>query len=158
MQFEEYIHLSQPLFFEGSEFWGKEMDDPEVMTNLIIVNVALPLDEKQALLETFNITERMRRLTELLQSELEILRIQKDIVSEVDDHVEKAQREYFLKEQLKVISKELGESGQDSVDDELDQLAQRIQSLKASKETQEHLQKELNKVKKCRHFLKKAEF
>ena len=100
------------------------VDDPVMLSHLIAGALRLPTDEKQALLEELDVTKRLRRLSEILARELEVVALGTKIQSQVQSELEKGQREYFLRQQLKAIQEELGEA--DEVHAEVNELREQL--------------------------------
>src|SRR5260370_31607846 len=94
------------------------VDDPARLSDTIAANLQLPVDEKQDLLETTDPLERMTRICDILEIELEKLNVDRNINTRVKRQMERAQKEYYLNEKLKAIQKELGR-GETSELDEL---------------------------------------
>jgi ATP-dependent Lon protease len=108
-QFQEIIGLS-PSLPDELKVAAVNIDEPSKLADLIAASINLSLEEKQGLLETTDVRVRLSLLTTLLNRELEVLHIGSEIQSKVSRSFSKTQREYFLREQLKAIQKELGES------------------------------------------------
>ena len=100
------------------------MEDPTALSYLISSSIRLTLDERQGLLEEVDLTARLRRLTELCTRELELLELGAKIQSDVQTDLEKGQREFFLRQQLKAIREELGEGADDGRD--IEELRERL--------------------------------
>ncbi|MBI4024110.1 MAG: endopeptidase La [Verrucomicrobia bacterium] len=108
-QFEQIITLS-PNLPDELKVALLNMDDPGKLSDLIAANLSIPLQEKQKFLETASVKSRLSRLSSLLQKELDVLQLGSEIQNKVSTALSKSQREYFLREQLRQIQKELGES------------------------------------------------
>src|SRR6185312_11044412 len=102
-------------------------DDPSVLAHLIAGPLRLPAEEKQELLEELDVSKRLRRLSEILARELEVVAIGSRIQSQVQSELEKGQREYFLRQQIKAIQDELGES--DEVQAEVSELREQLNAI-----------------------------
>jgi len=120
------------------------IQDPGRLADFIASVVTLSLEEKQKLLETRDVSLRLHRLTSLLNRELEVLEIGNRIQSSVKEEVEKTQREYYLREQLKAIQRELG--GVDERQAELNDLKTRIEEAKLPPEAQKEAERELDRL------------
>jgi ATP-dependent Lon protease len=107
-QFQEIISLS-PALPDELKVAALNVEDPGKLADLIAANLNVPLADKQQLLETYNVKARLKVLTSRLNRELEVLQLGSEIQSKVSTALSKTQREYFLREQLKAIQKELGE-------------------------------------------------
>src|SRR5207248_11663691 len=105
--FEQYVKLCQSLKYE-TMIAAVKMDDPARLTDTIAANLQLSIDEKQELLETFDPIERLSRIADVLDIEIEKLNMDRTIQSRVKRQMEKAQKEYYLNEKIKAIQKELG--------------------------------------------------
>jgi ATP-dependent Lon protease len=110
-QFQEVINLS-PSLPDELKVAVVNIEDPGKLTDVIAANLNIPLQEKQHLLEAGSVKLRLTLLTNLLNREIEVLHLGSEIQSKVSSALSKSQREYFLREQLKAIQKELGESGE----------------------------------------------
>ncbi len=118
---------------------------PGHLADLIAANVDVPIEEKQAVLETVDLKARMKLVLELLNRKREILKLSNKIDSAVKGEMSKTQREYYLRQQLKAIKEELGEMGED--EEELDELAERIKKAALPPEVEKVANKELNRLK-----------
>jgi len=121
------------------------IEDPLALVYLVATTFRLPLEEKQAILETDDVEEKFVKLLSVLNRELEILELGGKIQSQVHDEMTKSQRDYFLREQLKAIRQELGETEEGKED--LAELAEKIKKLKAVAEVKKQAQKELGRLK-----------
>ena len=99
-----------PYLPEELQLAVTNIDDPSALAHLIAGSLRIAAEEKQELLEEVDVTRRLRRLSEILARELEVIQLGSKIQSQVQSEMEKGQREYFLREQLKAIQDELGES------------------------------------------------
>ena len=108
------------------------VEDPAVLSNLIAGALRLPTEEKQQLLEEVDVDQRLRRLSEILAREQEVAAIGTKIQSQVQSELEKGQREYFLRQQLKAIQEELGEA--DEVAAEVNELRQQLDAIELPEE------------------------
>jgi ATP-dependent Lon protease len=118
---------------------------PGHLADLIAANVDVPIEEKQAVLETVDLKARMKLVLELLNRKREILKLSNKIDSAVKGEMSKTQREYYLRQQLKAIKEELGEMGED--EEELDELAERIKKAGLPPDVEKVANKELNRLK-----------
>lgn len=143
-QFEEYAQTSKKIATEVvSSLNG--ITDPDRLVDGIAAHLTLKLPEKQALLEVEDIRDRLEHLLGLLDTEMELLQLEKRIRSRVKKQMEKSQREYYLNEQLKAIHKELGEGG--DAHSEQDELKEKIEAAGMPKEAKEKALAELHKLK-----------
>ena len=113
------------------------------LADTIAANVLVNLDDKQAILECFDETERAEKLLKIIMRETEILKLEGRIQQQVKKHIEKSQKEYFLREQIKVIRKELGDD--DSPESESDELRERFEKLPLPEEVRTKVDKELKR-------------
>ena len=116
---------------------------PSILSDVLASFLIEELEEKQKLLETFDVKERLKKILEVIQNQFEMLKVNESIQEKVKEEIEKSQREYFLREQLKVIQKELGISEEQK---EIDEIEEKIKLLPDY--VQEVAKRELNKLKK----------
>ena len=142
--YDEYLHMNadtpneQILNILGNP-------DPTYVAFYIAQNVHMSVEEKQQILESLWPGRRLALLSRLLNNELSIMSIEKELNEETQDAMNRSQREYYLREQMKIIQSELGDEG--SVDD-IDEYRQKIRALDASDEVKEKLNKELGRLAK----------
>jgi ATP-dependent Lon protease len=105
---QKIIDLSPHIPSEAS-FLVRSIDNPGILADIVATNLSIGVEEKQDLLETLDTRERMSKVIALLNKEIQVLELSNKIQTEVKGEMDKAQREYFLREQLKAIQKELGE-------------------------------------------------
>src|SRR5467141_3863031 len=139
--YEQFIKLSQSLNYD-TMIAAARVDDPARLSDTIAANLQLPVDEKQDLLETVDPVERLNRIGDILEIELEKLNVDRNINTRVKRQMERAQKEYYLNEKLKAIQKELGR-GEKS---ELDELKKKIESAGMSPDVQEKALTELKRL------------
>jgi len=139
--FEQYVKLCQALNYE-TMISAVRMEDPAKLTDVIAANLQLSIEEKQELLEIFDPAERLTRVADVLDIEIEKLNVDRTIQSRVKRQMEKAQKEYYLNEKIKAIQKELGR-GEKS---EFDELKKKIESAGMPKETKDKALQELKKL------------
>ena len=130
----------------GKEFLHlvSETKDADKLMDLIVNNLPVYYEEKQKYLEAVTIEERYEVLMELLLSEINIISIKKDFQEKVKQRVDKNQKEYLLREQMKVIREELGE---DNTESDADQFLQALKKIKAKKDVKEKIKKEIDRFK-----------
>ena len=130
----------------GKEFLHQvsETKDADKLMDLIVNNLPVYYEEKQKYLEAVTIEERYEVLMELLLSEINIISIKKDFQEKVKQRVDKNQKEYLLREQMKVIREELGE---DNTESDADQFLQVLKKIKAKKDVKEKIKKEIDRFK-----------
>ena len=118
---------------------------PAVMSDAIIPHFTFSLEDRQALLETVSMEERLNLLLRLIRTEIELFKMNQKIQDEVKEHIEKTQKAYYLNEQIRAIRKEMG-TEDDSVDD-LEDLEEQIKSTKMSKEATQKVWQEFKRLK-----------
>src|SRR6202050_616716 len=139
--FEQYVKLSQSLNYDTMTAAAR-VEDPAKLSDTIAANLQVPVEEKQELLENFDVLERLNRVAEILESELEKLNVDRSINSRVKRQMERAQKEYYLNEKLKAIHKELGRGEKN----ELEELKKKIDAAGMPKETHEKAVQELKRL------------
>jgi len=142
--FEAYVKLNKRIPPEML-MSVSTIDDPARLADTIVAHLSLKLNDKQAILETESPQRRLEKLYELMQSEIEILQVEKKIRTRVKKQMEKTQKEYYLNEQMQAIQKELGE--RDEFKNEIQELEDKIKNKKMSKEATLKAKKELKKLK-----------
>jgi ATP-dependent Lon protease len=142
--FEQYAKLNGKI---NSDILStiSEISDPSTLTDTIVNQLLLNIEEKQEFLEMINLLERTQKLTLKLESDIEILSTERRIRNRVKKQMEKTQREYYLNEQMKAIQKELGSS--EDGKNEFDEIEDKINKGKLSKEAKEKAISELKKLK-----------
>ena len=143
-QFEQYIKLNKKIPPEVL-ISINQIEDASKLADTVASHLALKISEKQKLLEAVSITERLESVFSYMESEIDVLQIEKKIRNRVKRQMEKTQREYYLNEQLKAIQKELGDS--DDGKDETAELEEKIKKTRLSKEAEEKSLAELKKLK-----------
>jgi len=142
--FESYVKLNKKVPPEVLTS-RSGIEEPGRLADTMSAHMVLKVEEKQKVLETSNLRERLEHLMLLMESEVDILEMEKQIRTRVKQQMEKNQREYYLSEQMKAIQKELGEM--DEVSNETDDLEKKIVAAGMSKEAKEKAESELNKLK-----------
>ena len=144
-QFEEYARLSKKISPEavGTVLGVRE---PGRAADLMASHLNLRVEDKQAVLGTIDLSERLEKLTELIMREIEILELERRIGLRVRKQMEKAQKEYYLREQMKAIQKELGEK--DEKQAEIEEYKEKIEKENLTKEAKERALKELDRLDK----------
>ena len=120
------------------------IDEPGALADLVISHLNVSHQEKQEILETLDIKERLQKIHQALTHQVEILELGQKIQAEVRGRMEKAQKEYFLREQLKVIRKELGEA--EGVEAEIEELREKLAKKKLPDYVREEAEKELKRL------------
>jgi ATP-dependent Lon protease len=135
-----------PYLPEELQIMVANVDDPSALTHLIAGALRLKTEEKQALLEELDVSKRLRRLSEVLARELEVVAIGSKIQSQVQSELEKGQREYFLRQQLKAIQEELGEA--DEVQAEANELREQLAAIDLPEEIRKQSDRELARLER----------
>ncbi len=143
-QFEQYIKLNKKIAPEVLVSLN-QIEEPSKLADTIASHLSLKISEKQELLETEKVAERLERVFAHMEAEIGVLQVEKRIRNRVKRQMEKTQREYYLNEQLKAIQKELGE-GEDGRD-ETSELEEKIKTTKLSKEARDKAMAELKKLR-----------
>jgi ATP-dependent Lon protease len=143
-QFDQYIKLNKKVPPEVASSLTS-IDDASRLADTIAAHMAIKIDEKQHVLELIDISERLEYLITLMESEIDLLHVEKRIRGRVKSQMEKSQREYYLNEQMKAIQKELGEM--EEVPNEIEDLARKIEEAGMPKEAKGKATAELNKLK-----------
>ncbi|MDH4573341.1 endopeptidase La [Salinicola acroporae] len=143
-QFEQYVKLSKKVPSEVLSSL-QEIEDPSRLVDTICAHLSLKIDDKQELLEMDRVRDRVEHLMALIESEIDLLQVEKRIRSRVKDQMEKSQREYYLNEQMKAIQKEMGEL--ENVPNEAEKYEQRIQEAGMPQEAVDKATQELGKLK-----------
>ena len=142
-QFDQYVKLNKKIPPEILTSLTS-INDPGRLADSIAANLTLKLSEKQTILETFDIRERLDLLLNIMESEIDILQVEKKIRGRVKNQMEKSQREYYLNEQVKAIQKELGEQDENA---DLEELEKKIKEVNMSEEAEDKCMSELKKLK-----------
>ena len=122
-----------------------QIDDPAKLADTIASHLTLKISDKQALLETSSVNERIEKIFGFMEGEIGVLQVEKKIRTRVKKQMEKTQRDYYLNEQMKAIQKELGET--EDGKNEADELEAKINKTKMSKEAKEKSLAELKKLR-----------
>jgi ATP-dependent Lon protease len=122
------------------------LDDPGALSHLIASALRIRTDEKQALLEELDVARRLRRLSEILARELEVVALGSKIQSQVQSELDRTQREYFLRQQLKAIQEELGEG--DEMAAEAEELREQLDELELPPEVRKQVDRELARLER----------
>ena len=139
--FEQYVKLQQSLNYE-SIVAAVRMDEPGKLADTIAANLQLTVEEKQELLNLFDPTERLARIADLLDMEIEKLNMDRSIQGRVKRQMERAQKEYYLNEKIKAIQKELGRGEKNEFDD----LKKKIEAAGMPKDVMDKATQELKKL------------
>ncbi len=142
--FENYVKLNKKISPEVIAAVG-QIEDYSKLADTIASHLAIKIPEKQEMLSTLSIKDRLEKAMGHMESEISVLQVEKRIRSRVKRQMEKTQREYYLNEQMKAIQKELGE-GEDGRD-EATEIEERIKKTKLTKEAREKAEAELKKLR-----------
>jgi len=143
-QFDQYVKLNKKIPPEILTSLSG-IDEPGRLADTIAAHMSLKIDEKQTVLEIEDIRERFEKLMSIMESEIDLLEVEKRIRGRVKRQMEKSQREYYLNEQMKAIQKELGDM--DEAPNEVEDLTKKIETAGMSKEAKDKASSELNKLK-----------
>jgi ATP-dependent Lon protease len=143
--FRRLIDIS-PHLTEDIKVALYNITDPEILTDMIASNLNLEVEKKQEILETFDLEERMRKVSALVTRELKLQELTRKIHDRVEDELDKSQKEYYLREQIKAIRKELGE--EDEVSLEIRELEAKVLRTALPPKAREVAQKELERLAK----------
>ncbi len=143
-EFERYAKVRKNIPEEALAAVG-ETTEPAKLADLVSGHLGIEVEQKQELLETLSVSERLEKVYGLMQGEMSVLQVEKKIKTRVKSQMEKTQREYYLNEQMKAIQKELGD-GEDG-SNEVAELEEKIAETKLSKEAREKAEGELKKLK-----------
>jgi len=143
-QFEQYVKLNNKIPPEVITSLSG-IDDVSRLADTMAAHMSINMEEKQNILEMLVIEERLECILGLMESEIDLMHVEKRIRGRVRSQMEKSQREYYLNEQMKAIQKELGEM--EDAPNEIEDLANKIETLGMSKEAKEKATSELNKLK-----------
>jgi ATP-dependent Lon protease len=135
-----------PYLPEELQLAVTNLDDPSALSHLIAGALRIPVAEKQELLEEVDVARRLRRLSEILARELEVIQLGSQIQSEVQSEIEKGQREFYLREQLKAIQRELGEDDPEQA--ELAELRLRIEEAELPEPARRAADRELARLER----------
>jgi len=152
-QFEQYVKLSKKIPPE-TVIAVITLEDPGRLADVIASHLSLKISDKQQILESIKIKNRLEKLYSILTKEMEILEMERKINSRVRKQMEKTQKEYYLREQLKAIQKELGEKDERAA--ESDDLRERIAEAKLPEEVEEKALKEVDRLEKMPSMVAEA--
>jgi ATP-dependent Lon protease len=143
-EFERYAKVKKNIPEEALSAVG-ESTEPAKLADLVAGHLGIEVEQKQDLLETLSVSERLEKVYGLMQGELSVLKVEKKIKTRVKTQMERTQREYYLNEQMKAIQQELGD-GEDGKN-EIVELEEKITATKLSKEAREKVDAEVKKLK-----------
>jgi len=143
-QFDQYVKLNKKVPPEILTSLAG-IDDASRLADTIAAHMSLKIEEKQRILEMTDLRERLEHLIGLMETEIDLLQVEKRIRGRVKRQMEKSQREYYLNEQMKAIQKELGDL--DEAPNEIEELTQKVEKAGMPKEAKDKARAELNKLK-----------
>lgn len=144
-QFEKYVNLGKKIPSEVLTSLSG-IEEPGRLADTIAAHMSMDLEQKQQVLEISDVRERLEHLMTQMESEMDVLQVEKRIRGRVKKQMEKSQREYYLNEQMKAIQKELGELDE-AAPNEADELEKKIQQAGMTKEAEGKVRSELSKLK-----------
>ncbi|HKM89592.1 MAG TPA: endopeptidase La [Candidatus Acidoferrales bacterium] len=139
--FEQYVKLSQSLNYD-TVMAAVRSDDPVRLSDSVAQNLQIPVEEKQELLEMFDPMERLGRVADILEIEMDKLNVERSVNNRVKRQMERAQREYYLNEKIKAIQKELGRGEKN----EVDELKKKIETSGMTRDAREKATQELRRL------------
>ncbi|MBI2422006.1 MAG: endopeptidase La [Candidatus Hydrogenedentes bacterium] len=142
-QMGRLIHLS-PTIPDSADMVLQNIDDPGYLADMIASNLSLSLEDKQKLLSILNVKERLERLMYMLEREINVLEISTRIHEEVKSSIDLGQREYFLRQQMRAIQRELGEST--GAQSEAIEYSEKLEALDLPGEVRKEAQKEIDRL------------
>jgi len=143
--FDRIVELSPGLPKEIASM-SSSIEEPGILADMVASTINSPTEDKQKVLETANVKKRLKEVTKQLNQQLDILELGNKIQTQVKGDMDKTQREYYLRKQLKAIKEELGESDEASV--ELDEYRTKIEDANLPKEAKNEAERELNRLSK----------
>ena len=144
-QFEHYINLSKKVTPETLAAVS-DIEEPGRLADVITSHLSLKIKDKQDILETVDVTARLERLLDILNNEREVLELERKISQRVKKQMEKTQKEYYLREQMKAIQKELGDK--EGRAGEVEELRNQLQAAGVPEKVQEKVEKEIDRLEK----------
>ena len=143
--FEQYIKLSKKVTTETLASVS-DIDDPGRLADVITSHLSLKIKDKQEVLEIINVKDRLEKLLDILHNEREVLELERKIGQRVKKQMEKTQKEYYLREQMKAIQKELGEK--EGRVGEIEELRKQLTDLDAPERVKQKVEKEIDRLEK----------
>ena len=143
-EFERYAKIKKNIPEEALAAVSETVE-PQKLADLVAGHLGIEVEQKQELLETLSVSERLEKVYGLMQGEMSVLQVEKKIKTRVKSQMERTQREYYLNEQMKAIQKELGDG--EEGEGEIAELEEKIANTKLSKEAKEKAEAEIKKLK-----------
>ncbi len=144
-QFEHYINLSKKVTPETLAAVS-DIDEPGRLADVICSHLSLKIKDKQDILETLDVRQRLEKLLDFLNNEREVLELERKINQRVKKQMEKTQKEYYLREQMKAIQKELGEK--EGRAGEVEELRSQLEGKELPEKVREKVEKEIDRLEK----------
>lgn len=144
-QFEQYVNVSKKVSPETLAAVS-DIDDPGRLADVVASHLPLKIKDKQKILETISVKERLENILKILNDEREVLELERKISQRVKKQMEKTQKEYYLREQMKAIQKELGEK--EGRAGEIEELREKLKQLEAPDYVKEKIEKEIERLEK----------
>ena len=141
--FELYLKLSKKIHVEMMGTIAA-IEDPSKLADVVITHINVKLEDKQKIIEIFDVTERLETIYSMMLSEIEILQVEEKIKRRVKKQMEKTQKDYYLNEQMRAIQKEMGEK--DDFRNEIAELEKRLKQKKMSEEATKKVRQEIKKL------------
>ncbi len=142
-QFSKLIEAS-PILPRETQVAAQNIDEPGMLSDFVATNLNLKLEDMQEVLETTEVRGRLETVARLLNREIQVVEMGSKIQDEIKSQIDQSQREYYLRQQMKAIKKELGE--EDTASQEVDELRQRLDEAKLPKEARKEADKELTRL------------
>jgi len=142
-QLSKAVNLGKPLLPDLLAVI-ETINEPGKLADIIVANLGLKAEESQVILEEIDPEKRLEKVNEFLNREISILEVQQQIMNDAKGEIDKSQREYFLKEQMRAIKKELGE--EDDISKEVEELQEKITKAKMPKKVREEAEKQLGRL------------
>ncbi len=142
-KFTNLIESTRNIHNEVAHFI-MNLDNPGQFADYVAYHLDFKLEDKQAILETASVSERVRKVLILIDTELELAETQRRLQREVKEEIDRNQREYFLREQIKALQREL--SGNEDIDDEIDMFRERLKELQLDEVVMTEAERELNRL------------
>jgi ATP-dependent Lon protease len=143
--FSRIVELS-PMLPKEFAAMSQTISEPGTLVDMIISTINCPIEEKQKILETFDIRERMKEAMRIINEQFEIAKLGDKIQRQAKGDIDKYQRDYFLRQQLKAIKQELGESEQENV--EIKEYRTKIENIKMTEEAKKEAERELSRLER----------
>jgi len=143
--FDEYLSMSPKIPKEIFQSVAL-ISQPGRLADIVTSHMDIKIDEKQKILEEIDVNERLEKVNKIIADEVEILRLEHDINVKVKTRINKNQREYYLREQMRTIAEELGQA--DDIDNEIDTWIKKLKSLKMPKQIEAKVEKEIKRLSK----------